>query len=259
MSKIKNYVIAGSIIVIIIFVCVIIFMNVNKNSVNIDKKNITKQIYKDINTDKIYNPDDIFPSTPGKYSTYLKYLGNQNDTHSFTATKKGFLLNSISNLPPNKITSIGIYFNNNVIDPYIMRIQNNNEGILYFNDKLEALPIGLMNDISSIFVGFESSNHNTILNYEGIPKYSNVDPYNTPIANYTVISDLDIKNNYKLPYNMSILLTGVCPVCFDSNKKLISNVTFKETINAYIDGIKTVLKPVSGNIDSRLFCSKICQ
>lgn len=253
MSEIKKYITAGCIIISISLILILLYVLLFKGKLS--NGGAISQIYRDINTDKIYNPDDILPSTPGKYSSYLKssYL---EDGISYIINKNGFLLNSISNLPPNKIATI--VFGDIKDGPFVLQIQTNNEGILYFNDKLEGLPIGLMNYISHIYIQYITYQKNTILNYEGIPKYSNVVPYNTPIATYTVLSDSDIKNNYKLPYNMSIISTGVCPDCFDSNKKLISNVTFKKTFNAIIDSTKTLFYPVSGDIDEQTFCSKIC-
>lgn len=224
-----------------------------------NKKDI--KIYRDANSAKIYNPDDIFPDAPGKYSRYLKpYLGQPSASEPFcyTISKNGFLLNSISNLPPNIIVLI-------VLDDFAMRLKVNNEGILYFNDNFESLPIGLMSDIKNVYFAFINNEMQSITHYDPQLLYSNNIPYNTPIGNYIILNEID-KNKYIIPYNMTVDLTGICPPCCDPNSKLISNITFIEKTNLVIDNdistiagktTKTMFYPISGqNYDCRKICSE---
>jgi hypothetical protein len=214
---------------------------------------IYPNIYKDIDN-KIYNPEDKLPTIPGNYSIYTNPFYTETDAFIYSLSKGGFLLNSISNLPPNKVVTL--IFGDKIQTGFRINIQVNNDGILYFNDKLEGLPVGLINDISNIYLLLErNEKYNTIFNYENIPLYNNNKPYNTPIENYTVLKDTD-KNNYKLSYEMLLEATGVCAPCLDTELKPKVNVTFKETIKIVINNEKTDFFPLSSNGSD--FCKKIC-
>ena len=219
----------------------------------------------------IYNPDDALPSTPGNYSRYLKLVdGIPSSTAVFryNIQSDSFLLNSISNLPPNTVQQL-------LFDDLTVQIEVNNDGVLYFNDNNDSLPTGLLfmsgvKEISIYMTGGvdivpgPTTNKNiqpgptTIDKYYGVPPYSNIPPYNAPVGNYTVLSDAD-KAKYNLPYSINILSTGICPACIDSNKNKISNVTYKKMFKLVID---KMLKLIPVTMDSptvgREFCNKIC-
>jgi hypothetical protein len=147
-------------------------------------------------------------------------------------------------------------------DDFIINIQTDNNGILYFNKDSTPLPIGMMPDISSIRINFrcgEELSINTIQNYEGTPKYNNCTPYNMPIGNYIILNDTDMQNTYKLPYKLQVVATGVCPPCFDSNKNTINNKTYTATYEFNFDGKKS-LPPdhIDGESQGHDFCVKLC-
>ena len=230
----------------------IIYFIIQKPNNNKLKSNT---IYRDTNSQNIYNPDDIFPLTPGNYSRYLKPIPNRpfslTKPFGYTINKNGNLLKSISNLPPNKVLILSF-------DDLYITIQTNNDGILYFNKDSMPLPIGLMSDINTVSIYFAVGRVNTISNYEGIPKYNNSSPYNMPIGNYLILNDIDMKNTYKLPYKIQVLATGVCPPCLDSNKNEINNKTYTATYEFNIDDKKTIIDHIDGESQGVEFCSKLC-
>jgi len=257
MSYFNQKIILFVIVTLVVIIGIIIYFILKKPN---NAKKILKNysIYRDVNTDKIYNPDDVFPVTPGNYSRYLQPIPglpfSLTKAFGYIINKNGTLLKSISNLPPNKVILLSF-------DDFIINIQTNNDGILYFNKDSTPLPIGMMSDINTIRILLRSGKDlvkNTIQNYEGTPKYNNSPPYNMPIGNYVILNDTDMKNTYKLPYKIQVVATGVCPPCFDSNKNTINNKTYTATYEFNIDGKKTLVDHIDGQSQGHDFCIKLC-
>jgi hypothetical protein len=247
----KNIILIGTLISLGLIIYFTFYFKTSNNKIN-SKSNT---IYRDISTDKIYNPEDIFPTVPGNYSRYLQPIPtlpvSLTKSFGYIINKNGMLLKSISNLPPNKVVYLSF-------DNLFIVIQTNNDGILYFNKDSTPLPIGIMTDINTIRIDFAVERINTISNYEGIPKYNNSSPYNMPIGNYVILNDTDMKNTYKLPYKIQILATGVCPPCLDSNKNTINNKTYTVTYELNIDGKKTIIDHIDGESQGHELCLKLC-
>jgi len=89
MSYFNQKIILFVIVTLVVIIGIIIYFILKKPN---NAKKILKNysIYRDVNTDKIYNPDDVFPVTPGNYSRYLQPIPGL----PFSLTKAfGYIIN----------------------------------------------------------------------------------------------------------------------------------------------------------------------
>ena len=206
-EKMLNYYLI--LLIIVIFVSILTFLIYN---ITHSKESLT-QIYKDASINKIYGPNES--PKEGDFYSYMELHRTEGDpsfySYMFDISNKADVIYSISNLPPNFKVSL-------IFTDYYFNMMSDKDGILYFNNKHEALPMLLL-PYNDVIIELEGNN---LFDY-----YKKIDDkiFNSPIAHYGILTSDERK---------SILLLDEVPFVIDTTLLCPNKKNVKYSINTII-------------------------